>query len=377
MHIITVIDSETKSRIERLVNLNSGYKTMDEFIRRAIMNQIALEEGDADVVDRSSGTKARPGTGLLRQQLVDRSFAVTTRAGNAEKQPKSTTRTVTELDHSLIGVPVDIPTGVDVPKTDPNYMVRPLWGQINRYAPAKVSLRILTNILARSKQSWVDLKIVSAAVCEQAPIIKSLLQDSDIKTKRIRGEGFSAAFPTDSRPSLQRFTNQYLGYVARESGEPQGLLADLSFVNLRKTPEGVVEIGVTDPGVVFVKLASPLVDNVLLLNKPASLAISLEEARFLVSHLRQYRPGELDYLRYVAQRIGEGASNPTALLTAVDDYFKVDNRGMNITDAVLGTMRTGAVSKLVELGTVVIKKDGQRSNYQLTAYSKEVLEEKA
>lgn len=374
MHIITVIDSETKTRIERIVSLHRGYESMDEFIRRAILNQIALEESEAETADHGVNRQVRVGAERTGRTLDDRGSRARVPARIGERQSENAVKAAVEMDRSLLGIPVDIPPGVDIPKLDPNNMTRPLWGQINRLAPAKVSLRILSNILTRNKTGWADLKVVSAAVCEQAPIIKGLLQDSDMKTGRKRGEGFAAAFPTDMKPSLQRFTSQYVGYIAKESGEPQGLLADLSLVNIRKSHEGLTEIGITEPGVVFTKLPSPLVDSVLLLDKPASLAVSLEEARFLISHLRKYRPGELEFLRFVARRIGEGASNPTALLTAVDDYFKEDSRGMSITDAVLGTMRTGAVSKLVELGIIVIKKDGARSTYQLTEYSKQVLE---
>ena len=376
MHIITVIDSDSKSRIERIVSLHRGYESMDEFIRRAILNQIALEESDAELSDSGLGREVESRAKRTGRALGDRDSVALAPSKMRERQPKNAVKVAVATDRSLLAIPVDIPPAVEMPKLDPNNKNRPLWGQINRLAPSKVSLRILANILARSKTGWADLKVVSAAVCEQAPIIKGILQDSDMKTGRKRGEGFAAAFPTDLKPSLQRFTSQYVGYIAKESGEPQGLLADLSLVNLRRSPEGVAEIGITEPGIVFTKLPSPLVDTVLLLDKPASLAVSLEEARFLISHLQLHRPGELEFLRYVARRIGEGASNPTALLTAVDDYFKEDRRGMSITDAVLGTMRTGAVSKLVELGIIAIKKDGARSTYQLTEYSNQVLEGK-
>jgi hypothetical protein len=374
VHIITVIDSEMKSRIERIVSLHRGYESMDEFIRRAILNQIALEESEVEMPARGFGREEKSRTVRTDRILDARGPRASTPSKIRERQSENVIKPAGEMDRSLLVIPVDILAGVDMPKLDPNNTARPLWGQMNRLAPAKVSLRILANILAKNKTAWADLKVVSAAVCEQAPIIKGLLQDSDLKTGRKRGEGFAAAFPTDMKPSLQRFTSQYVGYIAKESGEPQGLLADLSLVNIRKSQEGISEIGITEPGVVFTKLPSPLVDSVLLLDKPASLAVSLEEAQFLVAHLQKYRPGELDFLRFVARRIGEGASNPTALLTAVDDYFKEDSRGMSITDAVLGTMRTGAVSKLVELGVIAIKKDGARSTYQLTGYSKLVLE---
>jgi hypothetical protein len=374
MHIITVIDAETKNRIQTILSSDKGYESMDEFVGRAIINLITLEESEsteAIATDRMS-------PGVMPQAKAsgnagDHKSRALAHPHLKEKVVKSTLGTALEMDRSLLTMPVDIPLSVKTPNLDASSMARPLWGQMNRFAPAKVTLRILGNILARSKTDWADLKVVSASVCEQAPIIKETLQNRDKTDGRKRGEGFSAAFPIEQKPSLQRFASQYVGYLAKESGEPQGLLADLSFVNIRKSPEGTTEIGLTEPGILFAKLPSPLIDTVLLLGKQASFAVSLEEAKFLFAHLEKHRPGESEFLKYVARRVGEGASNPTSLLTAVDDYFKQDRRGMTITEAVLGTMRTGAVSKLVELGMIAITKDGARSIYQLTEYSKEIL----
>jgi hypothetical protein len=377
MHITTVIDAGTKNRIQAILAASKGYESIDEFVQRAIINLIALEESESEqpiVVSKTEPAGVRQ-TRASRSVSSSRDLApIQTRLrGKAEK---AVLRTVYQIDASLLSVPADIPAKVSLPTLDPGSTTRPLWGQINRFAPAKVSLRILANILAKNKLEWVDLKVVTASIGEQAPLIKETLLNRDKTDSRKRGEGFSAAFPVEQRPSLQRFANQYVGYLAKESGEPQGLLADLSLVNIRKSPEGMVEIGLTEPGLQFSKLASPLIDVVLLQGKQTSSALSPEEAKFLFAHLEKYRPGELEFLKYVARRVGEGSTTPTALLTAVDDYFKQNPRGMTITDAVLGTMRTGAVSKLVELGIITITKDGAKSIYQLTQYSKDILGDK-
>lgn len=377
MYITTVIDAETKSRIKAIVSDGKGYESIDEFVQRAIINLIALEESESSqttvirAVEPAVAKQTRASLGAITPRGL---ASIQTRP--RERSERVSSKPVVQLDPSLLSMPAAVPPRVSLPTLDSGSTTRPLWGQMNRFAPAKVSLRILANVLARAKTEWADLKVVTAAVGEQAPLIKEMLHNKDKADARKRGEGFYAAFPKDQRPSLQRFASQYVGYLAKMSGEPQGLLAEMSLVNIRKSPDGIVEIGLTEPGYQFSAMASPLIDIVLLQGKPAAFALSLEEARFLFAHLEKFRPGELEFLKYVARRIGEGSSTPTALLTAVDDYFKQNPRGMTITDAVLGTMRTGAVSKLVELGIIAINKDGAKSTYQVTQYSKGILGDK-
>ena len=376
MHLVINIDPRTKEQIERLLSTDKSYKSIDEFVARSITNQLALEgiigAGLVEPAKESKGQR-RPRAPKSAANSMGSEAALHSRtAGEVMRIPGPS---VLQIDNSLLVAPLSAVSTVPCPKLSNEHADRPLWGQINRFAPAKMSLRVLANLLASRKTEWIDLKLASARICEQAPLVKTILQERDRIAGKKRGEGLSTAFPKDERLSLQRFASQYLGYLAKKSGVPQGLLADLSFVNIQEADDGTIQIGITKAGLQFATLESPMIDATIVGGGQSGAPLSKEEVRFLLNHMRDFRPGELAFLKHVTQLVRNGARNPTTLLNSVDEYFRADSRGMpTITEAVVGTMRAGAVSKLVEMGVLRIEKDGTRSTYSLTEDADLILE---
>lgn len=364
MHVIMFMDPETKVKIDQILASNKGYKDLDEFISRAIANQLALELSSSYDVKRS----AYPNKVTVNES--PRSIRKIIAPKSKESTGVQAPITDTQINPGMIGLPSTTPITVEVRGLPEAESRRPLWGQINRLGPSKLPLRVLANMLVDNGTGWLDLKLVAASVSEQSPIIRRLLEIRDKVDNRKRGEELSAAFPKREKSSLQRFSNQYLGYYAIESNQPKGILADLSFINIRKTEEGIVEIGLTQPGLVFSMLESPLIDTIALKGGAAKSPLSNEEVKFLVKHFKEFRPGEYDFLAYVLKAVYEGANNPSSLLSSVEEYFKSGLTWPDATSAVIGTMRAGAVSKLVELGFLTIEKDGSRSKYKTTEDSK-------
>jgi hypothetical protein len=373
MHVIIAIDADLKSRIDSVLTANKGYRDMDEFIRRAISNQLALEGSQASGPS-SASAEGRPNT--LSAAKLESSTALIGSASRADTKLRAVPIAASQrsVDTAMLTMPTRMPITVGLRPMLEVELKRPLWGQINRFGPCKLPLRVLSNLLVLSGDSWMDIKQVSATVSDQAPIIRDILEARDEAEQRKRGEELSAAFPKLEKASLQRFSNQYLGYYAAESNQPKGILADLSFVDIRKTAEGVVEIGLTEPGLEFSAIRSPLIDDIVVGNAPSKGPLSTEEVEFIVKHLMRYRPGEHEFLLEVLTRISEGSNTPTTLLTAVEEYFKNSATWPDASSAVVGTMRAGAVSKLVELGFIKIEKDGARSKYLPTGNPKHLME---
>lgn len=363
MHVITVIDRGMKERIDHIMSLAGSYRSMDEFVTRAVLNQIALEESGLTESVRyaredDSMSKGKSSLGIAVEPSVGS-------VSPQSRKPPSRIRLQqpVELEPQLLSVASNAPKMVDFRPLDSDENSRPLWGQMNRLAPMKLPLRFLSNMLSKDGEMWIDIEIVSAAVSKQAPTIRAILEAKDEEEKRKRRGGFSAAFPIRERSSLQRFSNQYLGYLAKESGKAKGLLAELSLIDIEKSAEGTVQVGITEPGWEYTQIRSPLLDDLIIQGGSVPMPMSREEVVFLVDHMRRFRPGELNFLQSVVSAVSKGSNSPTALFTSVEEYFRTNVVWPNLTQAVVGTMRAGAVSKLVEMGVLGINKIGARSEY--------------
>jgi len=364
MELIVPIDERTRRRIDLIMSRDSSYFSLDDFVVRAILNQLTLEES------RSARSGSSMEARLASQVTLDAAprwramspkqlqVSQTTSSSAAVEVPRLDPRRLAQLNDSgdLMVLP---------PEVDARDRGIPLWGQISRFAPGIFSLRILGNLAREKGAAWVDLESATGVVSDQAVAARAALVENDEVNERERGYQLSTGFPQPDKVSKHRFTNQYLGYLAPRAGRPQGLLSELCFVNMRKVESGRVEIGVTERGRKFANLTSPLVDSALISKGSPETGLSKEEVEFLTAHLKDSRPGELEFLRFVVKSVAEGSGTPSALLEATERYLTEIAVMPTLTPAIVSTMRAGAVSKLVEFGVVAISKEGARSHYSL------------
>jgi predicted transcriptional regulator len=311
-----------------------SYSSVENFIEIAVKNQILLEsEGSAKIsvnlaTQQISSLQERPLSGRL--MLPEK-----TKTQILEAKP---------LDASIANTPV--------------------WGQINRLAPAKLVLRVLLNALASTDEKSVDLKRFSAEIAETATAFRLYASRKD-KTVRVRGEDIFIAFPKKDPSSQQRFLNYYVG-KGPLSKWTDSIILGLSLAKIEEMEDGSTQIGLTDAGLRFALLRSPLIDDFYAERKGIDAPLSEEEGAFLIDQIKMIRPGEYELLAFILDSIRKGANTPTRLLDKSLEYLQRKDLQIKVTTKVANTMQVGAIGKLVEMRLVKIEKEAQKSKYKVT-----------
>lgn len=239
----------------------------------------------------------------------------------------------------------------------------PIWGLINRFAPSKIVLRLLANSLIVSKSDWIDFKQFSEEAVTVASQIRLQIQKYEKKSNMVRGESLYVGLPQKDPKSQQRFVNIYVG---RLRGEDliDGLLGDLQLATIRRNqyagPSGLT-IGITEAGLKWANLRSPLIDDFVLGQQPVQNPLSEEEVHFLLKYLKTVRPGEYEFLNFLYTAIKMGSNTPQKIANAVSKYFAKQQ----YTDTLLNTMQTGGLARLVEMRLARIDKKGIYTTYRI------------
>jgi hypothetical protein len=150
-------------------------------------------------------------------------------------------------------------------------------------------------------------------------------------------------------------------------------LTGLSFANIEETDEGAVVIGLTESGLKFALLHSPLIDDFFLDGKQITSPFSNEEASFLIEHIRSTRPGEYDFQLFTLTSIKKGADTPTKLKDRISEFLKSRDLGFKFSEKVATTMQGGATGRLIELGLLKIEKQAQKSKYVVSERGEELI----
>jgi hypothetical protein len=323
--LLIKVDNQTYQRIENLVK-ESRYASMENFVELAVRNQLLLET-----------------EGIIAD------------AGNPG------TKNASDSERPQLSIPAQSPQVSPTTSLPENIKSMPLWGQVNRLAPAKFVLRLLLNNLVNSTEKSIDLKRFSAEAAERAAEFRQFLKKRD-KTKRVRGTELYVAFPKKDPSSQQRFLNYYIG-KASSLKWTDSVLTGLSFARIEETDDGAIVIELTEPGLRFATLHSPLVDDFFLGGKQIASSFSDEEISFLIDHIRKTRPGEYDFMKLTLTSIKRGDSTPTKLKDKINEFLKNKDLGFKFSEKVAITMQVGATGRLIELGLLKIEKQAQKTKY--------------
>jgi hypothetical protein len=351
MRLIIEIDPKLKARIDRVLSVGAAYPSYHEFVYLAIRNQLTLEESPKQI----AGTTPL----FLESEKIDLSL--------------NTATDELGMNLKLLAPPSSRPLTVKLKPLEHKRSEEPIFGMMNKIAAGKLALRVLANKIAEKGTAWIDIESVHPDLERNALLVKEHLRIYDKSHRRRRGEGLASGFPNHDRTSIRRYLNHYLGYLAKKSRSGRGLLAEMGLVSLDQKGDGTIMIGITEPGLRFCMMHSPLIDEAVLANEPILVPLSPEEVGFIGSQLKAYRPGELKFLRHVAHSVGNGQGTPDRLSKVVRAYLKAIRYG-NISDAVVVTMRVGAVSKLSDMGILVTKMDRGGATYSLNEDAQRKLE---
>jgi hypothetical protein len=323
--VLVKVDNQTYQKIEILVK-EDRYASIESFVELAVRNQLLLETEGRITTVRDRGAKDVP-----------------------------------DSDRPRLSIPQQEPQVLGVSPLKEGVRNMPVWGQVNRLAPAKFVLRVLMNSLNGSDERSIDLKRFSAEAAEAATEFRLFSKKKD-KTRRIRGTELYVAFPKKDPSSQQRFLNYYIGKAPFQRWT-DSVLTGLSLAQIEETDEGAIVIGLTEPGLKFGMLHFPLIDDFFLQGKQITSSFSEEETDFLIGHIKSTRPGEYDFLMFTLASVKKGADTPTKLKDRIYEFLKNRDLGFQFSQKVANTMQVGATGRLVEMGLLKIEKSAQKSKY--------------
>ena len=236
-----------------------------------------------------------------------------------------------------------------------------LFGQFNKFLPVKATCRALLNLLLENPAGIPVTEAtnkISYAACGLGDYLKAL----DDRAQARREDAFSAAFPSSTieggGESRLRFGNQFVASMRRDqlSGFPAAL--KLAAIDTAKDPR----LSLTKAGADFALLQNPILDTAW---TPATRRLTLEEIEFLLAHIIRSVPEETSAYFAILDAIQSGANNPDAVDKYLRQRFDLPTE-QAITKTFLTTQRTGAISRLADLGLIAREKEGLRVTYLLT-----------
>lgn len=355
MKLVVDLSETLIGRVKQAVD-EGGYENAREFVTTAIENQLELEESSEE------------------------QFKTLDEAINAIGEEDAVGSEEPEHPPSDIGTDGlgqrkydTVPTVA--PPSEGRLDSGPLWGQYNRIFPVKLVVRRLANVIQDQNEDgtstphdsiqWIDFDQFRKETAKLARNYGLQVKQYDEEKSRGRGEKLSAGLPTSEslQKSIERFQTHFIG-KSRRDGNLGGAAPHLLFVDI--TNKDVSRIGITEAGLEFAELYSPLLDK----GSDADDPLSNDERTFYIDHVRKELSAEFNAMVDLAEAIENGIDRPDSLTEQVaqmDDSWS---------ESQASTIRSGLVSRMHELGLVTRERIGQRSiAYQLTSEGKDFIDD--
>jgi hypothetical protein len=240
-----------------------------------------------------------------------------------------------------------------------------MFGQFNRFLPAKATCRALLN-LQRENPKGTLVSDASSKIAFAACRMGDYLRELDRRLGHNREVALAAAFPSTEyhgAESRVRFGSQFVGNL--KQGQLTGLPAGMKLLGHdgAKDPRLLL----TQAGGQFALLRNPILDGG---PEAGREKLSEAEVRFLVEHIRKHIPQEVSAYVAIIDGIKEKANTPQKL----DEYLcrrfqlrvveKADPAKRDeITKTFLSTQRTGAISRMADLSLLWREKQGLNVSY--------------
>jgi DNA-binding transcriptional ArsR family regulator len=342
---------QLKEKLDQLL-LKGGYEDYAAAISAAVDNLLILEQQVArsGSVILGEAPPAKPSApASVPPRVVD---------GNDSAPPDSSGAPGAMEPFEVVSF-ASSPMLAEMVTVDSDGVIAPdrwIFGQYNKFLPVKANCRLIAQMLHRSP-SGVALQAIAEAVQQHMPQLRQWLSEYDSRHELERETALATAFPTKDSKSLLRYMNQFVMSV-NKGGVVSGLPVVLGFLN-RLDAKGT-RVSLTQAGLRFALLPSPVLDS----PRQPEQRFSMRETRFLLDHIRAAVPREHAAYTSVLRAIERGASSPEALDAALRPL--VNEAGASISDPYLSTQRSGAISRLTELGLVARQREGIRVTYSVT-----------
>ncbi|MFN2453471.1 MAG: hypothetical protein ABR577_04560 [Pyrinomonadaceae bacterium] len=366
---------ETKELLDKLLK-TSQYTDYAEAISIAVANQAILQE-----------QISKNGSLVIDEvpSLISQSFNLIKELSIGRSKPQGTTNIKVE-DHlvnrsseippiflldglnnsipSIAHLPADFWTrGQEVP------LDRWLFGQYNKLLPAKANCRALAHLLQNDTKG-VTLEDAILKIADEAIILGELLSRHDEVNKVSRDDALATAFPCGSEKADKgrvRYANHFIASVNKQ-GQVSGLLIDLKLINFKAGK--IPRLLLTDIGRQFSILRNPILDGEQ--ESPAQ-KFTKEEVAFLLDHITRNVPVEDFAYRAILIAILEGANTPDHIDRVLQKYVPKDTN-RNLSNSFLSSQRSGAISRMADLGLVERVRDGVKVSYSVTDSGKQYME---
>ena len=238
-----------------------------------------------------------------------------------------------------------------------------VFGQYNRLLPAKVSCRALANLIASGKTN--EVPEVALYIAKKAALLGQYLRGFDSATAAPRDEALATAFPPSGRRSekgILRYANQFVGST-NKNGQLSGLLVSLKLANHANGSKRAITL--TEPGWRFARLPNPALD---VDGEIPGNRFSPDEISFLLEHVAEHVPAERFAYQAILQAVTAQHNAPEALDKALAHLCKQE-----LSSSFLMSQRSGAVSRMSDLGLIERRRDGVRVEYATTERGQEFL----
>ncbi len=355
--------AETKRALDSL--LESGqYKDYNDAISSAIMNLVVLQEevltGGGVIIGGNAGADLLIQDGQTTQIVQAKFRQANTQIAESRTIPLLFSRDgLADAEPSVTDLPDDMwAIGQEIP------LERWIFGQYNRLLPAKASCRALARLLL-NQPTGVPLEEAAEQIAESAAVLGDFLTHHDEQNNITRDDALSTAFPStgeNSDKSRLRYANQFVASVNKE-GQLSGLPIGLKLISGRgrKNPRLIL----TDIGWQFATMSNPIFDN---LQETPTQKFTEEESEFLLGHIAQSVPVEDFAYCATLKVILSGSNTPDAVDEALQQQVPADR---TLSKSFLSSQRSGAISRMTDLGLVERVRDGVRVSYIVTDAGKE------
>ena len=264
--------------------------------------------------------------------------------------------------------------GLDPPKSQPFAKMEPslnpsatcvsvpkwIFGQYNRLLPIKAASRGLARLLCATPIG-VTVDTGSPQVASKATSLGDYLSCVDAEFGHTRDQRLATAFPTSGSKvakSEARFANQF---VARtRAGQLGGLLSDLKLINWSSGRNERFQL--TEPGWKFALMRNPILDED---SSDSSKKFSDKEVAFLLDHVARCVPAEGFAYFAVLEAIHRGSNTPNGIDAQLFKYG-AEYEGRQVTKSFLASQRSGAISRMTDLGLMARNRSGTRVVYVAT-----------
>lgn len=235
-------------------------------------------------------------------------------------------------------------------------------GQHNRLLPAKANSRAIVRLFLES-QNGLPISKTAEQIAAEAAALGDYLTALDAQREAARDDCLATAFPStaeDADKGRARYANQFVVYQ-NGRGELSGLMVDLKLINVVRVRKERYIVP-TRVAWEFGHLANPVLDGQL---QKLGSKFSDDERAMLLSHIFSSVPVEAFAYRAVLEAIQAGKNTPETIDATLKKYVTED-RAEKLSQSFLASQRSGAVSRMSDLGLVERQREGIRVAYMAT-----------